>query len=288
MRKKTVAQRKTKPTIEKHMVYLLDGEPVSYTLRYKKVKNFNLRVQDENVFSVSVPHETPDASIQRFLDAHVDFLRKALQAQRARKRPWHIPLREQILQDGTNLSLLDQPVLLRILADEPVGKAHLMIEHHADGSETWWVHPGRCNSAEKREQTIANLVISEEIRRLEQAVKENLPQISEKIVRAASELDISREMTSNNPYMRYVISPAKIHFRDMSSRWGSCMVQKGSICLNSRLIFAPASCLHYVLCHELSHFIYADHSTAFYRLLQQAMPDALMIREKLQGNFVEK
>ena len=269
--------------MEKQAVYLLDSKPISYTLRYKNIKNLNLRVQNQDGFVISVPHGTSQASIQRFLDRHVDFLRNALHSQKAHRRPWHSSLKEQSLQDGTWLCLLDRPVLLRILADESVEKASLMIEHHPNDSETWWVSPGRCNSAEKREQTIANLVISEEIRRLEQAVKEILPWIGEKIMRAAADLGISREMPGEFPYMRYVTKPVAIRFRDMSSRWGSCMVQKGSICVNSRVIFAPVSCLHYVLYHELCHFIFADHSAAFYRLLQKAMPDAQLTREILQG-----
>jgi hypothetical protein len=192
-------------------------------------------------------------------------------------------MKEQPLQDGTKICLLDQPVLLRILAEEPIGKASLTIDRQLDGSETWWVHPGRCSSTQLLEQKIASLVISEEKRRLEQAVKENLPRIGENILRAAVELGISREMPPNFPYIRYVKKPMAVCFRDMSSRWGSCMVQKGSICINSRLIFAPVSCLDYVLGHELCHFIYPNHSASFYRLLNAAIPDAMEARNILQG-----
>lgn len=70
--------------------------------------------------------------------------------------------------------------------------------------------------------------------------------------------------------MRYVYPT--IHIRRMKTRWGS-LSSKGMLTLNRELIRAPRDCIDYVVTHELCHIKYKDHSRAFYRLLEQAMPD---------------
>ena len=63
-----------------------------------------------------------------------------------------------------------------------------------------------------------------------------------------------------------------IHIRRMKTRWGS-LSSKGTLTLNRDLIRAPRDCIDYVVTHELCHLKYKDHSSAFYRLLEQVMPD---------------
>lgn len=287
--KKTISKAKSKPVVEKSAVYVLDGTPFTYILRYKNVKNFNLRVQNEQSFTVSVPHGTSQAPIQRFLDDHADFLRSALEKQNKRHRAWHVSLQEQPLEDGAQLVLLDRRIFLRFVSkNADFKKPCLTVEANEDGSECWWISPGNCASEQERRKQIGKLVISEEMCRLKQAVDACLPELAGKILCAAADLGISGEIMKCYPHMRFVKQPLDIRFRDMSSRWGSCIPQKGSLCINSRLIFAPASCLRYVVCHELCHFIYADHSPRFYRLLERAMPDAMENRKILQGKTLEK
>jgi predicted metal-dependent hydrolase len=284
MMTKTTRKIKNKPTVESAASYVLDGVPINYTLHYKSVKNFNLRVRDGRSFTLSVPHRTPQRLIQRFLDDHVDFLRKALHSQNEHQRPWHRSLYEQALSDGTELCLLDQRVLLHIVSGNVKNeKPALKVTRASEDTEIWQITVGNYKSEQERDQIIQKLVISEEIRRLEQAVTACIPAIAQKVMLAAENLGISEEMSADYPYMKFVTKPTAIRFRDMRSRWGSCTVQKGHICINYRLTFAPASCLHYVLGHELCHFIYPNHSASFYRLLNAAIPDAMEARNILQG-----
>ena len=60
---------------------------------------------------------------------------------------------------------------------------------------------------------------------------------------------------------------------NMETRWGSCLVKKGIITLNKRLLEAPRNCIEYVVMHELCHFIYPNHSKQFYSFLTTLMPD---------------
>jgi hypothetical protein len=63
-----------------------------------------------------------------------------------------------------------------------------------------------------------------------------------------------------------------IHIRRMKTRWGS-LSSMGALTLNRDLIRAPRDCIDYVVTHELCHLKYKDHSRAFYKLLEQVMPD---------------
>ncbi|MEX2271060.1 MAG: SprT family zinc-dependent metalloprotease [Vicinamibacterales bacterium] len=65
---------------------------------------------------------------------------------------------------------------------------------------------------------------------------------------------------------------ARITVRDQRSRWGSCST-RGAITLNWRLLQMPPSVRDYVLWHELMHLRRADHSAAFWKLVEQVCPD---------------
>lgn len=63
-----------------------------------------------------------------------------------------------------------------------------------------------------------------------------------------------------------------IRFKDMTSRWGSCMPEKRILTFNTKLRFAPHECVEYVVLHEFTHFIEANHSPAFYSELEKVCP----------------
>jgi predicted metal-dependent hydrolase len=56
-----------------------------------------------------------------------------------------------------------------------------------------------------------------------------------------------------------------------TTQWGSCS-PKGDIMLNTALIFAEPSILKYVIVHELAHRLQANHSPAYWREVEKAMP----------------
>lgn len=64
----------------------------------------------------------------------------------------------------------------------------------------------------------------------------------------------------------------RITVREQKTKWGSCTVD-GNISFNWRLILFPPRVLRYVVVHELCHLRHFDHSTRFWRLVEQHMPD---------------
>ena len=57
----------------------------------------------------------------------------------------------------------------------------------------------------------------------------------------------------------------------MSSQWGS-LAPNGVVALDLALVLARPSALEYVLVHEQSHLVRADHSRAFWREVESRFP----------------
>ncbi len=85
---------------------------------------------------------------------------------------------------------------------------------------------------------------------------------------------------------RHSITASNFEIRRMKNRWGSC-TSGGRILLNPDLIIAPKQCIEYVIVHELCHLKEHNHGPAFYRLLQDLMPDWEERRQRLNGCVVE-
>jgi predicted metal-dependent hydrolase len=78
----------------------------------------------------------------------------------------------------------------------------------------------------------------------------------------------------------------RITVRDQRTRWGSCSTS-GQLSFNWRLVMPPPRVLDYVVIHELCHLRRRDHSPAFWRLLDEAMPDGREQRAWLRRHGAE-
>ncbi len=79
------------------------------------------------------------------------------------------------------------------------------------------------------------------------------------------------------------VRPGKLAYRNMVSRWGSCNVKTGRICINVQLAAHPPECLEYVVVHELCHLREANHGPRFKALLDRYLPDWRQAEAKLKG-----
>lgn len=74
----------------------------------------------------------------------------------------------------------------------------------------------------------------------------------------------------------------QIKFRKMVSRWGSCHPTKGILTFNINLMYAPIECIEYVVVHEFTHFLQANHSSRFYEEVAMVCPDWKACRKRLK------
>jgi len=73
----------------------------------------------------------------------------------------------------------------------------------------------------------------------------------------------------------------RMQVRRMTKRWGS-WTQRSGVWLNPELVKAPASCIDYVVTHELCHAVYGNHGKNFYDLLRRIMPDWEIRKARLE------
>lgn len=67
----------------------------------------------------------------------------------------------------------------------------------------------------------------------------------------------------------------------MTTRWGTCNIEKKKIWINLQLVQKPIHCLEYVILHELIHLIERTHNSVFVTHMDQYMKDWRTIRKEL-------
>ncbi len=82
----------------------------------------------------------------------------------------------------------------------------------------------------------------------------------------------------------------KLAFRSVritsaKGRWGSCS-SKTSINFSYRTMMLPASCIDYVIVHELCHLTHMDHSPAFWAEVERILPDYRQREKQIKEAFV--
>lgn len=107
--------------------------------------------------------------------------------------------------------------------------------------------------------------------------KENYPRkvkLMDEWYREKARLAFEKSLDKVYPLLqKYEVKKPHIEIRSMKARWGSALVDKNTILLNTELIKASKYCIDYVVLHELIHFKYNNHSDNFYQMLHSLMPD---------------
>lgn len=74
----------------------------------------------------------------------------------------------------------------------------------------------------------------------------------------------------------------KMRIRKMTSRWGVCNTKDHIVTLNLELIKRDSKYLDYVIVHELSHLVYPDHSSAFWSVVGENIPEYKKLRKEMK------
>lgn len=223
---------------------VLSGGVLRYELTRKRVRRINLRVRPDGSVAVSASARVPLEVIESFLRKKENFLMEAIKKTEEKKREIFCAEGERIPYLGGELTL------------------HFEKSH-------------RYSASVEGERLSLRLREPEDLRAREAAVlrwkKETCAELAKGLMRRW--YPVARSFGVPEPELR---------FRDMSSRWGSCIPEKKIVTLNTRLLEFPQACMEYVLVHELCHFLQPDHSPAFYGWLDRFLPDWRERRKKLR------
>jgi predicted metal-dependent hydrolase len=77
------------------------------------------------------------------------------------------------------------------------------------------------------------------------------------------------------------VSAAEWGIKRMKTRWGTCNPDARRIWLNLELAKKPASCLEYILVHEMVHLLERHHNERFKGLMDRLMPQWRTYRQEL-------
>lgn len=78
--------------------------------------------------------------------------------------------------------------------------------------------------------------------------------------------------------------PVRVSIADTRSRWGSCSPHNRSIRYSWRVIMAPPAVADYLAAHEVAHLVHADHSPAYWSVVQRLVGDHRPFRKWLREN----
>lgn len=77
------------------------------------------------------------------------------------------------------------------------------------------------------------------------------------------------------------VQPKEVLIRNQRRRWASC-APDGTLRFNWRAVMAPPALLDYVVAHELAHLRVRGHTSEYWAIVAQAVPDYRLRRERLR------
>ena len=217
---------------------VLCNREITYELNRKRVKNLNIRIRTDGSVSVSANSRVSVKEIERFMQEKAECIVNAIDKYTLQKAKEKITF-----TSGEKLTLLGTSYTLHIT--------------NADR-----------NSVTENGGIITVGVTDTENTALIENVygkwlKEQCLALMTKLCRKAYD----------EYFYRYVSSFPIIKVKNMRSRWGSCIPSKNILTFSVRLMERTLPACLYVVAHEFTHFLHADHSADFYKELEKYMPD---------------
>ena len=73
----------------------------------------------------------------------------------------------------------------------------------------------------------------------------------------------------------------------MTTKWGTCSVDKKKLWFNLQLAQKPLICLEYIILHELTHLITRKHDDKFITHMDKYMPNWRDIKKQLNDSMLD-
>lgn len=236
-------------TTIKNCEITLKGRVIAYRLRRSQRRSVGLMI-DHHGLTVTAPVRMPNRQVTSSLQDKSGWILTKLDKWKGQGPP-----ESRILENGTRMPYLGGELALHIVP-----------------------HPTRARTRVDREQDRLRVEID---RHLQGDMKANtIRKGLERWYRQQAENDFPQRTA------RYAEQlgrhPSKIVIRSQKRRWGSCD-SKGVVRLNWRLIGASPDLIDYVCAHEVAHLVEANHSPAFWAVVESLMPDWKARRQRLNA-----
>jgi predicted metal-dependent hydrolase len=220
---------------------------ITYTVNRsrKRKKTISLQIGNNSEVTICAPYFTPVAEINRFVEEKQNWISKAI-----RKHSEAQLLNKEInYVTGEIFYYLGQSYRLEVHF-EPLENTGVV----------FWNNGFFLNCPEKRDMRKYCFVLW-----YKKKAKERL---------SARVEHFSRELN---------LKPRGIRITSAKQRWGSCS-EDNSLAFSFRLMMAPPEVIDYVIIHELMHIRQKNHSSKFWNLVVEIMPDYKIHRRWLRDN----
>ena len=271
---------------------LPDGS-ITYELHRKRVKNMNLRVTASGVVRVSASPRVPLGMIEEFICRHRAFIEKALQNRKDRGGHPMVPdLDTEIMVMGR---------MYRVVLEKPHTVSAYLETSSQDSLACGNLSQGKASqgnfvsrNASRGKLSAYAVTVVEDILLVRYPSDPNAPD-SSKVERMWLNFwktlgqdfmeTLAQQVYREFRQAGYTVPTPTVRLRYMTSRWGSCMPFKETITMNTRLILGPTEFAHYVMVHEFAHFIEANHSSRFYKVMSDVLPNWQQVKVKMRAYY---
>lgn len=221
---------------------------IYYTLYRKKVKNLNLRIKTDGTVHISAGTRVTIKEIERVLQEKSQWIISRIEGQCSKS-----------LDKGT-LYLWGKPLQKRFILCGSEEQERCVLEGDA---AIFFLHNPMDEQPRKE---LWLMLIKQEAQRV------FIPLF---------------ELWSERFSKKYGTEKQRLIIRPMTSRWGSRSKRTGRITLNLYLAGKPREYLEYTIVHELCHLLRMDHSRQFYQLVEENLPGAYLIHQKMRHESPE-
>lgn len=239
----------------KELRTLPDGS-ITYELHRKRVKNMNLRVTASGVVRVSASPRVPLGMIEEFICRHRAFIEKAMQNLKDRGGHPMVP------DVDTEIMVMGQ--MYRVVLEKPHTVSAYAVTVAEDILLVRYPSDPEVIDASKVERMWLDFW-----KRIGRGFMETLAQ----------------QVYGEFQRAGYTVPTPTLRLRYMTSRWGSCIPVNESITMNTRLLLGPTKFAHYVMVHEFAHFIEANHSSRFYKVMSDVLPNWQQVKVEMKAYY---
>lgn len=223
-----------------------DGRVIEYEWVPKSVKNLNLRIRSDGSVWVSAPLSLPAERADDFVRRQKDMIFRAWE-----KRSESLPAKDFYFGEGGILPIFGRGRTLSAMrgshTEAVLYENRLEVRFLGEATEERW----------------------------KRAIREELGRLADKAMPTVCGVAARR-------LMMYELPKPTLHYRCMVGKWGSCCTATAEITFNKFLVCTPPECMEYVATHELVHLLVPNHSSAFYEVMDLAMPDWRLRKKQLE------